>query len=314
MKNKKYDCIYISPHMDDVVFSASGNLYKNLKEYKSILIITVFTHNQNNTKLSCLNKTKNQQNNISVLKNLYDKVTCLNVRKKEDKNAMKYINIDYIHLDFPEILYRHSMNVLNMFIFSSKKILLSHDIEFFQKYTTKIINIIKNSLKNNGILYFPLGSGFHPDHLLIHDIGILLNSKYNVYFYEDIPYSFLYTNLKYRLINVSKNKEIWFDAQTNCKLVEQLLGISKTLSRPFCYLHLYSQNKLPNKLKFKFKVIEFNEQTFDKKINLISMYESQLDVCFGTSDKNKIKYLFKKYSNNIKFSKKKYFERYWKII
>ena len=70
------------------------------------------------------------------------------------------------------------------------------------------------------------------------------------------------------------------------------------------FLHLYSHNKLPNKLKYKFKVIEFNEGIFDKKINLIFIYKSQLKVCFGTSDKNKIKYLFKKYSNNIKFSKK----------
>ena len=52
------------------------------------------------------------------------------------------------------------------------------------------------------------------------------------------------------------------------------------------------------------QVTEFNEGIFDKKINLIFIYKSQLKVCFGTSDKNKIKYLFKKYSNNIKFSKK----------
>ena len=219
---KKYDCIYVSPHMDDVIFSASGSLYQNLKRYKTILVITVFTHNKSKSQKSCSDKSISN-NNLNTLQNLYNKVSCLKERIKEDTKAMKEIKVDFLHLDFPEILHRHmKMNILNMIIFPSKKYLLSQDIEFYEKYSKKIIKLIREGLKDNGILYFPLGSGFHPDHLLIHDIGILLKSKYNVLFYEDIPYSFLYTNLKYRLVRVPRNRDIWFDSESNCKFIENL--------------------------------------------------------------------------------------------
>lgn len=311
---KKYDCIYVSPHMDDVIFSASGSLYQNLKRYKTILVITVFTHNKSKSQKSCSDKSISN-NNLNTLQNLYNKVSCLKERIKEDTKAMKEIKVDFLHLDFPEILHRHmKMNILNMIIFPSKKYLLSQDIEFYEKYSKKIIKLIREGLKDNGILYFPLGSGFHPDHLLIHDIGILLKSKYNVLFYEDIPYSFLYTNLKYRLVRVPRNRDIWFDSESNCKFIENLSGISKNLIKPFCFLHLYLHNKIPKKFDYKNQIIEFDENIFEKKIKLILMYKSQLQVCFGTNDEKKIKYLFKKYSNNIKSSKKNYYERYWKII
>ena len=122
---KKYDCIYVSPHMDDVVFSASGSLYQNLKNYKSILIITVFTHNKTNLNTSCSDKPISiNNNNINTLQNLYNKVSCLKARRKEDTNAMKEIKVDFVYLDFPEILHRHmKMNILNMIIFPSKKAL-----------------------------------------------------------------------------------------------------------------------------------------------------------------------------------------------
>ena len=66
---KKYDCIYVSPHMDDVVFSASGSLYQNLKKNKSILIITVFTHNQTNLNTSCSDKpvSTNNTNTLQLI-------------------------------------------------------------------------------------------------------------------------------------------------------------------------------------------------------------------------------------------------------
>ena len=135
---KKYDCIYVSPHMDDVVFSASGSLYKNLKKYKSILIITVFTHNKTNLNSSCTDKPVSINNNMTMLQNLYNKVSCLKVRRKEDTKAMKEINVDFVYLDFPEILHRHfKMNILNMIIFPSKKYLLSQDIEYYEKYSKK---------------------------------------------------------------------------------------------------------------------------------------------------------------------------------
>ena len=47
---KKYDCIYVSPHMDDVVFSASGSLYQNLKKNKSILHRPTFKMKQKELK------------------------------------------------------------------------------------------------------------------------------------------------------------------------------------------------------------------------------------------------------------------------
>ena len=82
--------LFISPHLDDVIFSISEYIDKMIDNNYQIIIATVFT-----------------KSNSSLLKNLIgdyymygDYIT----RILEDKNAIKSVNKNIIikHLDFPE--------------------------------------------------------------------------------------------------------------------------------------------------------------------------------------------------------------------
>ena len=75
--------------------------------------------------------------------------------------------------------------------------------------------------------------------------------------------------------------------------------------------------RIKNNIKYLPVIVDFNKSIFDKKIDFIHLYKTQLEMCFGTKDKKKIKKLYKKYSQNIKYPSKiksLFVERYWKLI
>ena len=308
-EKKKYDYIYVSPHLDDAVFSASGSIIKNIQDNKSVLIITVFTEGKQNIgKNDCTNNNSNQYIEY------YKKLVCSDNRKKEDSKIMNKLGVDYIYLNNPDILNRHIIiNVLSMNVVQSNNNLIIKDMEFFKKYSMDLVIIFKKYYKKNTIIYFPLGSGNHPDHLLIHTIGMKINNKFNILFYEDMPYSFYPTHLKYRLkTNNISFQEVWKDSNNCSKLISRT-----TLLTPICFAYLYRSIRVKNNIKYLPVIVDFNKSIFDKKIDIIRLYKTQLEICFGTKDKKKIKKLYKKYSQNIKYPSKiksLFVERYWKLI
>jgi len=309
MKEKnKYDYIYVSPHLDDAVFSASGSIIKNIQDKKSVLIITIFTEGKKNIgKSYCIDNNSNQ---------IYKNLVCSDNRKKEDIEIMNKLGVDYIYLNTPDILNRHMiMNILSMNMAPSNNNLITQDMDFFKKYSMNLVLILNKYYKKNTIIYFPLGAGNHPDHLLINTIGMKINNKFNILFYEDMPYSFYPTHLKYRLKteNISF-REIWKDSYNCSKLINTT---ATTLLTPICFVYLYRSIQIKDNIKYSPIIVNFNKSIFDKKIDVISLYKTQLEICFGTKDKKNIKKLYKKYSQNIKYpskTKSLYNERYWKLI
>ena len=308
MKEKnKYDCIYVSPHLDDAVFSASGSIIKNIQDKKSVLIITIFTEGKKNIgKSYCIDNNSNQ---------IYKNLVCSDNRKKEDIEIMNKLGVDYIHLNTPDILNRHMiMNILSMNMAPSNNNLITQDMDFFKKYSMNLVLILKKYYKKNTIIYFPLGSGNHPDHLLIHTIGMKINNKFNILFYEDMPYSFYPIHLKYRLKTDNLSfQEIWKDSYNCSKLINTK---ATTFLTPICFVYLYRSIRIKDNTKYLPIIVNFNKSIFDKKIDIISLYKTQLEICFGTKDKKKLKNLYKKYSQNIKYPSKiksLFVERYWKL-
>lgn len=172
--NNKKNYIFISPHLDDAILSAGALIYE-LKNKGRVKIITVFTKGDD-----------------FFLR-----------RKKEDKNACHYLEIDYLHLDFTDVLWRNSSNLIE------------------EKNLEKtIINRLKKSIKNNKdtIIFAPLSIGNHIDHILINKV--CRDNYTNVIYWEDYPY-----NLKYKLseVFIKKNNLSYFEYKKNLFIKEKLI-------------------------------------------------------------------------------------------
>ena len=170
--------LFISPHLDDVVFSLSDYISNMIAKNHLIIIATVFT-----------------KSNLSILENLtgdYYLYGDYKTRVLEDKNAIKSINKNIIieHLDFPEEIFRKHYNTI---------------------YTPLIIKINFIIKKYNvEKIYFPLAIGNHTDHKIVYNVSQFYKNKFNTYYYFDYPYCAIDLNTKFYLSTLGNFQKIYF--------------------------------------------------------------------------------------------------------
>ncbi|VVU95034.1 hypothetical protein CPAV1605_759 [seawater metagenome] len=166
--DKKYN-LFISPHLDDVVFSLSQVLKNMIALEENIIIATVFT-----------------QENPELLKTFtgdYYHYANYPERKREDKNVITKLSskIKIIYLDLQDEIFRKENN--------EKKIIL----EIREK-----INKLLNDFNIINI-YCPLGIGYHLDHIITYTAINFFSNKYQINLYYDYPYCTIKLNKITRL-------------------------------------------------------------------------------------------------------------------
>lgn len=177
---KHYDHIYLSPHLDDAMFSCGSIISKQREQVESVLILTVFAGvPEKSLELSA--------SIISFIKKSgYDSVTNFcKARCIEDKNACNFLNVEYKHLKFLDCIYRTGKSGTILYknfseIFSSNP--ASQDVTVKELYSS-----IQSILVNASNVYCPLPINGHIDHVLTNNVGEMLVKKgCDVFFYEDI--------------------------------------------------------------------------------------------------------------------------------
>lgn len=211
---KKYNYIFFSPHLDDVVLSCGGLIAKLKKE--KVLIVTIFSDYQGQK------YSKHARCYLEHLK-FIDAKDYFNTRKKEERTAAKFLNYDFEWLDFPEAIFRFNKCLLftNYFYNSTKKLLglvYKKDKNILFLIREKIEIILKNKSNNESKIYFPLGIGNHVDHQILHEIGLsFLKKRFKkIYFYEDFPY--VIKTKKFKLKGLCFKKEMLSKRNLETKL------------------------------------------------------------------------------------------------
>jgi glycosyltransferase involved in cell wall biosynthesis len=247
--------LFISPHLDDIIFSL-GFYLKKITNYQNIIIATVFTK-ENQKKL---NKLKDE---MYVYGN-YKK------RIEEDKNAMDELKgARVIYFDLEDEIFRSNESKLKMEL--------------------KISNKINKLLLNYNIadIYLPLGIGYHNDHILVNNSVYHLNlSNYNLYYYYDYPYCNNKLNLltrlsDYGIFNISLNleiiKEYYKDPiYSSLNFFIKSIKVIYLLNR-YLFNYLFRQYKLKGD-NYSYKIIT------EKKFNMMMKYESQIKPIFGSKE------------------------------
>lgn len=173
MNATKKVALFVSPHLDDVIFSCGGTLAKMSAAGWHTILCTVFTKsivNPQGFALAC-----------QLDKNLPAATDYMKLRRAEDTAAARCLNVsEILHLNFPEAPHRgyHSAPEL----FAGVK---SGD-DVWKKVADHLL--LLDEIHQPEIVFAPQGLGNHCDHLQTIDAVLeIFDAKKMLWFY-DTPY------------------------------------------------------------------------------------------------------------------------------
>ena len=181
----KYDCIYISPHLDDVPLSCGGALCAQKAQGLAILVVTVFAGEPQppfSPFVQSVHRTWHAPEERPY-----------QVRKEEERKAMALLGVDYLWLDWLEILYRDPELSEASDLFSDPDASTVHPGDALH-YATLCSWLTDVSQTYPHVqLVVPLGLGWHRDHRLVFQAALKELDRRHVLFYEDFPYATYYS-------------------------------------------------------------------------------------------------------------------------
>jgi len=161
--------IIFSPHCDDVALSLGGAIQNELIE-RDIFVYDIF---------STSNYTIMQQgtgNPKEVTK----------VRNDEERRVMELLRADFELWGYPEALLREDYTGLDKIFDSEGK---PKSDRLYKEIKSRINGICESNPNAN--IFFPIGLGYHIDHLIVASIGLDIlrrSPRLKAYLYEDQPY------------------------------------------------------------------------------------------------------------------------------
>lgn len=173
--------IFISPHYDDIALSCGGTAALVAEEGKDAVVALLFgDHPDPSQPLTPFADRMHAEWGMSA-----DQV--ITGRRSEEAESSRILGVRDVFLPFRDAIYRGDNYLNDEELFGSPKgtdsdlperIVLALGQEGFQRESTRV--------------YAPLASGFHVDHQLAFLAGLMLDQEgWDVWFYEDLPYSLL---------------------------------------------------------------------------------------------------------------------------
>lgn len=164
-----------------MALSCCDYLVNKKKENNNIKVITIFTSFKTNN----LNKDAQYYLRKSLCKNTSQ---FEQMRKKEDINALDFLEFEYEHWDFIDGGFRENNRKL---IYKSYRQLFSGKVSTKDKLLTKkILEKLKPYQNKFDEIIVPLGVGHHADHLIIKLCGEKIFDKNKIRYFVDWPYAF----------------------------------------------------------------------------------------------------------------------------
>jgi len=181
VKVARTTCIFVSPHLDDVVWSCGGTLAHLVRRGARVLLVTVFTADRpEGVPLSPLAQ--------KITREWGDTERPFKFRQGEEQAAVQRLGISYRWLGFLDCVYRYPQ-------MSEPEICIGG----FQPRADAVFKAVRAALQQiveaypGAVVFGPLGLGYHRDHLLVcealQDIRSLGSTRCDYYCYEDFPYA-----------------------------------------------------------------------------------------------------------------------------
>ena len=316
-----YDHVYISPHFDDVAASCAGRIINQKQAGKSVLVVTIFSSRAYRGAA----KVGNQA--LQAMLD-YDR------RRLEDTEAMQQLGVDFLWLEFPEVLFRRQAPWRRYGLTYPKT---NANQDLCRQVAIKLTAICRQTQCAEMVL--PLGIGQHVDHQILFQAGLGLHhnshGRHSLLFYEEIPYALFPFLLNYRLKKIVKGgielrqrhqvqaRSSQVSAQKLVYLLTAMpsLGLHLELYRPGLFLLLKAVDLCvrflvrpattffsPSQIK---PVVEDITPAINPKVAAISAYGSQLSD--SGMDARVIRKWLTAYSMGLGLPAGFYGELYWHV-
>ena len=209
--NEKIPCYFISPHLDDAIFSAGG-LINYLSDKTKVTIITVFTKAGPKPYTRFCKKFMKDCG-------FSDADIFFRERRSEDIEVCKSLGINFTHLGFADVAWRKKENpsffektlgtIIPEFLhlyplgrnFMSGKV-VKDDGDLIKTIKNKLSSVILNLVQDlnskkqmpkqvrhdNFIVFCPLAIGNHVDHIIVRNICAEIFPLEKLIFWTDFPY------------------------------------------------------------------------------------------------------------------------------
>jgi hypothetical protein len=164
--------LFVSPHLDDAVFSSATRILREVDGGADVTVTTVFSHARP--------RSAARQEYVA--------------RREEDHIALGLIGARPLWLGLLDAPCR------SPFYNSFRRIILETapgDGEYVQVVRTRIAELVDEM--NPDAIYLPMGVGNHIDHRLVFAAGSMLTLNCQCYFYEDQPYALVRFSVQMRL-------------------------------------------------------------------------------------------------------------------
>lgn len=172
---ERKDFYFVSPHIDDVIFSCGaffGNLGLNRKN--RLKLINVFTKGDANYKTS-FNREYLKKCGFDNAEDFFE------ARKAEERLIELKTGASVVNLDFVDAGWRLRSNEM---IFARNDSDL--DPSLFKKIAERLERIIKGT-KADSLIFLPVGVGGHIDHLTTRAVNRYFDAN-NIAYYAEFPY------------------------------------------------------------------------------------------------------------------------------
>lgn len=170
--------IFLSPHLDDAVYSCGGIIKELILKGNAVEVWSIFTADPPEGSLSPFAQ--------SLHLRWKEKANPSWIRREEDKHALELLGGTYHHLYYPDCIYRRDPTT-NDPIIKKDEDLFSEDYVIEKDLFANLANDLKANLPVNTEIISPLGMGGHIDHRITRMAAEMLGRP--LWYYADYPYA-----------------------------------------------------------------------------------------------------------------------------
>lgn len=304
---ERYAAVFVSPHLDDAVFSCAGEIDALVRE-GPVLVINLFTRYLADVKIRG--------------------VVLGDERYQEETDAARFLGYESRNLGELDVTFRREpyRSLGNIF-----RPPIDEDIAWLPELRGKIFDILAGLEFDR--LYVPLGIGWHVDHVLTHQVFEPWAGQAKLYYYEDTPYALIPHATRYRLNELGQPERregdrslapgnelaAWWQAAmayADTALMKNLTPwIVRRSAVPVVSFYLYHLMARYRRLAaqapgiaWNARIRELDPGALARKIEAMALYRSQFREFF--SDREDCRHSLASYASSIR-SGGPALERYW---
>jgi LmbE family N-acetylglucosaminyl deacetylase len=183
--------IFLSPHFDDIALSCGGMAAHLAKRGARCICLTIFTAPAPGD--APISDYMQDMHGKWANATGHEMATINEVRREEERAAMRLLNLQPVWLDLPDAPYRRSAAGEHFYTSDEQlfgRVDAEERISLVPRITEEIRRVVRESGTRGRVRVFaPLGVGHHVDHQLVFWAARRLGPRFGVLFYEDYPYA-----------------------------------------------------------------------------------------------------------------------------